>query len=169
MSQATYTRIVLATPLITVLAACGGASETSKEGGSASGSDKDVPSEIAARQANFEAIGDSFKAIRTQLESDEPDLSIIAAEASRMTAKGEAQGNLFPAGTSVDDGFETEALAVIWEEQDDFIQKSKDFGAATAKMVDLANNGDAEAVAAHVADLGGTCKACHEKFRVKKD
>ncbi len=169
MSQASFTRILIATPFVVALAACGGAEGSGDEGETGAAADTEVPTEIAERQANFEAIGDSFKVIRTQLESGEPDLSVIATEAANMSEKGQAQANLFPAGTSVDDGFDTEALAVIWDEQEDFGQKGTDLGAAAAKMVELAESGDAAAVAAHVKDLGGTCKACHDKFRVKKD
>lgn len=170
MSQANFTRILIATPLIAVLAACGGGSDDASESDeAAASSDGEAPAEIAERQANFEAIGDSFKVIRTQLESGEPDLSVIAGEAAKMGEKGQAQVDLFPEGTSMDDGFDTEALAVIWEDQEDFNQKGADFGAATAKMVELAEAGDAAAVAEHAKALGGTCKACHDKFRVKKD
>lgn len=167
MTTSLFSRTLFAAPAVFVLAACTG--ESSEDGESSAAPESDIPTEIAERQANFEAIGDSFKLIRTQLESGEPDLSVIAAEAAKMGEKGQAQADLFPEGTSMDDGFDTEALAVIWEEQGDFGQKGADLGAATVKMVELAESGDAAAVAEHAKALGGTCKACHDKFRVKKD
>ncbi len=78
------------------------------------------PAIIKERQDNFETIGDAFKAIRGQLEGSNPDLGMIADAATDMNAAALKIEGYFPEGTSVAEGYDTEALATIWEKPEDF-------------------------------------------------
>ena len=127
------------------------------------------PPVVQERQANFKALGKSFKAIRTQLEGDSPDFATIATAATDMnTAAAKIEG-LFPEGTSVDDGFDTEALASIWGKPEEFAEAHKRLVDATAQMITLAESGDAAAVKDQVGAIGGSCKNCHDNFRLDTD
>lgn len=165
MTFPSSSRILIAAPLIALLAACGG--ETAGEGdGTAAGP---APAEIEQRQENFEAVGDAFKAIREELEGETPDLAFIKTSAEDISARAETAKGLFPAGTSMDDGYDTEALASIWEKPEEFEKAAQALVEASAEMAALAESGDAAAVAAAVGSVGKTCKGCHDQFRVKKD
>jgi cytochrome c556 len=162
MKTSILSRIALAASCLS-LAACG--AETAPEE-TADGAQPDI---IEIRQDNFEAISDAFKVIRTQLEGGSPDMAIIEAQATDIDTRAQTVVNYFPMGTSVDDGYDTEALKTIWEKPAEFEAAAQDFVDASATMVTLAGEGDAAAVGAQVAELGGTCKACHDQFRLKTD
>ena len=147
------------------VAACGG--EPTGEGAATALADS--PPVIEERQANFKAIGKSFKAIRTQLEGDSPDMEAIAAAATDMNAAALKIEGYFPEGTSVADGYDTEALATIWEKPQDFAEAHKRLVDASAEMITIAQSGDAAAVGDQVGVVGGSCKNCHDTFRLDTD
>lgn len=157
-------RLIIATPLVALLAACGTGTSDGEQ--TAAG---DAPPEIEQRQENFEAIGDAFKAIRTQLKEDSPDLAAIATSAGDINERAGKITGLFPEGTSMDDGFDTEALASIWESPEEFEKAAANLVEASAALKTAAESGDAAATGEAAKTMGGTCKACHDKFRVDKD
>ncbi|WP_298304049.1 cytochrome c [uncultured Erythrobacter sp.] len=145
-----------------LLAACSGGAENGAEDSAA-----DTPAEIEQRQENFKAIGDSFKAIREQLETDAPDFAVITPAAADINERLQRLPDLFPDGTSVEAGYDTEALATIWEDPEGFAEAIENGVAASADMMAAAATGDPEAVGGQVGNLGlNGCKACHEKYRV---
>ncbi len=158
-----------ATPLIALLAACGG--EASDVGGGESAAPAgDAPAEIAQRQDNFEAIGDAFKVIREQLEGEAPDMAAIQEAAGDINTRLQRVPDFFPEGSSMEAGYDTEALAMIWEDPDGFTEATQNAIAASEEMVAAAATGDPAAVGEQVGNLGlNGCKACHDKFRVDDD
>ena len=75
-------------------------------------------------------------------------------------------GNIFPEGSNVG---ESEALPVIWEEQEEFraaIMKVQD---ASADFLEAVEGGDAEAIGGAFRNIGGACRGCHDQFRVAHD
>ncbi|WP_162627715.1 cytochrome c [Erythrobacter sp. KY5] len=166
MTRISTLRLIAATPLAALLAACGGET-TDAEAPEPAG---DAPAEIAERQDNFEAIGDSFKAIREQLETDAPDFAVIEPAAADINTRLQRLPDLFPEGTSMEAGYDTEALAVIWEDPDGFSEAIQTAIAKSEEMMAAAATGDPEAVGAQVGNLGSNgCKACHDKFRKDDD
>ncbi len=167
MKRISKARLIAATPLIALLAACGAGLEESDESTSPV---SDAPPEIAERQDNFEAIGDSFKVIREQLETDAPDMAAIQTAAGDINTRLQRVPDLFPEGTSMEAGFDTEALAVIWEDPDGFAEATQNAIAASEEMIAAAASGDPAAVGPQVGNIGlNGCKACHDKFRVDDD
>ena len=148
-------RLVIAAALAATLAACSGGEPAAE-----------APPVLKERHDNFEAIGDAFKAVRGELEKDAPDFGAIAAKASEInTLGGKIEGH-FPAGTSVEDGFKTEALPAIWEKPEEFKAATQKLLDESAKLAEIAPAGDKEAVGAQVMALGGACKGCHDNFRL---
>lgn len=164
-----YTKVISGAALVAIslgLAACSGASG---EDGAGTAPTEPAPPAIEERQANFKAIGKAFKAIRTQLEESSPDMTIIAGAAGDLNAAAMKVEGLFPEGTSVDDGFDTEALAAIWEKPEEFAAANKMLTDATAQMVALAEAGDPAAIGPQVGEVGKSCKNCHDNFRLDTD
>jgi cytochrome c556 len=158
--------LIAATAMFALLAACDSpATEGTGEGASAAAE----PAVIEQRQSNFKGIGDAFKVIRTQLETDAPDFAAIEAAAITINENAQKVGGYFPEGTGMDAGYDTEALATIWEKPAEFETATQNFVLASAEMVTLASGGDAAAIGAHVGELGKTCKGCHDEFRVEDD
>ena len=154
------------------LAACGGdADNTEGEGGAlspngAGSASSDLESVVEERQANYEAISDSFKAIRTQLEGSNPDFAAIGQAADEINTRAKRIPDYFPAGTSVEDGYDTEALPAIWERPREFDQRAQALIDASAELSGVAVTADQAAVTTAVEKLGSTCKACHDRFRM---
>ena len=154
-------RLVVSATLAGLLAAC--SSEAPADAPAAAAAE---PAVIEERQDNFEAIGDAFKAVRGELEKDAPDFTLIAAKASDINTRAAKIEDHFPAGTSVDDGFDTEALAAIWQKPDDFKAAAQKLVDESAKLASLAGEGDKAAVGAQAMTMGGACKGCHDNFRL---
>lgn len=162
MTRTSTLQLIAATPLIALLAACGGEAVDAPEAPAG-----DAPPEIAERQDNYEAIGDAFKVIREQLESEAPDMAAITEAASDINTRLQRVPDLFPEGTSMEAGYDTEALAVIWEDPDGFAEATQSAITASEEMMAAAASGDPAAVGEQVGNLGlNGCKGCHDKYRV---
>ena len=162
-------RFLAATPMIALLAACGGGAEDAG-GEEAAAPTGDAPPEIAQRQDELEGVGDSFKVIREQLETGSPDMAAITTAAGDINARLVRIKDLFPEGSSMEAGYDTEALAVIWEDPNGFAEVHSAAVAASEEMMAAAATGDPAAVGEQVGNLGlNGCKACHDKYRVDDD
>jgi len=75
-------------------------------------------------------------------------------------------GDIFQEGSNVGD---SEALPVIWEEPEDFAAAIAKLQEASAAFVVAAESGDAEAIGGAFRNLGGSCRGCHDKYRVAHD
>ena len=73
---------------------------------------------------------------------------------------------LFPDGSGQG---ETEALAAIWENPDEFDAARSKAEQAFAALRDAVASGDSKAVVGAFAAAGKSCKGCHEKYREEHD
>lgn len=121
---------------------------------------------IKARQAYFKSLGGSMKAMAPLTKSF--DAATAAAEAEKFkTALAVDVAPNFAPGTSVDDfPGDTKALAKIWENMDDFGAKAEALHTAAGELIAAAEAGDGKAFAAAYGKTGGTCKACHDAYRM---
>lgn len=161
----------LAAPMICLAAGLtlAGCNDTAGED---AGSDPAADGETGAieqRQSNFEEIGDSFKVIRDQLEGSDPDWAAIVTAAETIQADAAKIPDFFPAGTGIDSGADTEALATIWEQPDDFAAAHDRLTTAAAGLVTAAQAAEVAGMEAAVGQLGGACKNCHDTFRLDDD
>ena len=74
--------------------------------------------------------------------------------------------SLFPPGTGPDVG-KTGAKPEIWQDPQDFTAKAGDFQKAAQAFGGAVQSGDMNAIKATWADLGKSCKACHDKYRAE--
>ncbi|MDH3272279.1 MAG: cytochrome c [Gemmatimonadota bacterium] len=73
-----------------------------------------------------------------------------------------ALANVFPQGSMSDD---SRALAAIWENRDDFMNKVSDIQGAAQRLVAAAESGNPETIGAAVTAVQGTCRGCHTTYR----
>ena len=78
---------------------------------------------------------------------------------SRMTL------SMFPKGSGKG---RTKSKQAIWENWSEFESAAKDFERESAKLAEVAESGDMEALAKQVRATGKTCSGCHRNFR-KRD
>lgn len=70
----------------------------------------------------------------------------------------------FPEGSGA--GAPTDAKPEIWANFADFSAKMKDLERETAALATVAKGGDEAAIKAQFALTSGTCKACHDEYKV---
>lgn len=152
-----------------LLSACGDTGETDTASETANvelANGMTVKAQIEARQAQLKNIGKAFKAISDQLKADSPDVAIIQAATAVVPKEAAGMVDWFPAGTGPESGVETDALPIIWEETADFNEKVAAMQEAAAKLDATAQGGDVAAIATAFKTTGGTCKSCHDKYRL---
>lgn len=122
---------------------------------------------VADRQAAYKQLGGAFKAINDQLKTDAPDMAVITASAQKMAALGAQVPTWFPKGTGPSKAYKTAAKPEIWSDAAGFAAAAASLKTETAKLAEAAKSGDLDAVKAQVRPVGGACKTCHDKYRVK--
>ncbi|MFN3387904.1 MAG: c-type cytochrome [Allosphingosinicella sp.] len=116
------------------------------------------------RHENYEKIGDAMKSISRELRGDAPDLARVRSGAATIAELAPQVPDWFPAGTGPDVG-KTEARAEIWQKPEDFAAKAQGFREAALAFNTAAQGSDLAAIRATHADLGKSCKACHDSYR----
>ena len=119
------------------------------------------------RHEGMEDIGKATKAIKRSLDSSSPDIAAIQKSAATIAELAAKSPNWFPQGTGPDVG-KTEAKAEIWQNYPDFAAKDRDFLKAEQALNATAASGNLDAIKAGFADLGKSCKACHDKYRAEE-
>ena len=118
------------------------------------------------RHEGMEKIGDTNKLLRREITSGSPFMPAIQSGAATIAGLSVKAGGWFPRGTGPEIG-KTGAKPVIWQKPKDFAVKLHNFQAAARAFNAAAGSGDMAAIKARYADLGGTCKACHDSYRAE--
>ena len=116
------------------------------------------------RHEGMEKIGDTNKLLRREIASSSPSIPAIRSGAATIATLSARANGWFPRGTGPDLG-KTGAKPEIWRNPQDFAAKLRAFQVAARTFNAAARSGDLAAVKARYADLGGTCKACHDTYR----
>jgi cytochrome c556 len=90
----------------------------------------------------------------------------VKASAAQIADLSKKASRWFPAGTGPDVG-KTGARPEIWQTPEDFAAKLSAFQKAALVFNAAAASGDMNAAKARYAELGGACKACHDKYRAE--
>ena len=117
------------------------------------------------RYEGMEAIGDASKAINRALKGS--DVATVRANATNIAQLSQQASTWFPAGTGPDVG-KTRAKPDIWQSSDDFAGKLRAFETAARALQLASGTNNVAAMSARFADLGATCKACHDKYRAEE-
>lgn len=115
---------------------------------------------VKARKDGFDASKKAMAEIKDLLSGDK--VAPVGTVAQRVGAFAGQLPALFPAGSDKGD---TKAKGEIWANFGDFSEKARNFEAAAKALETTAATGDKAATAKQFAALGGTCKACHERYR----
>ena len=119
-----------------------------------------------ARHEGMETIGKNFKVLTREIGGGSPNLATVRASAATITKLSFQAGAWFPEGTGPEVG-KTGAKPEIWQPQNkaDFAAKLHNFQIAAPRFNAAASGNDVGAIKARFAELGGICKACHDKYR----
>jgi cytochrome c556 len=116
------------------------------------------------RHEGMEAVGKANKILRREVTAGSPNLRAVRGAAGSMAKLAGQSAKWFPQGTGPEVG-KTGAKPEIWQKPADFSARMRDFQGAAKAMNAAAAKGDGAAIKARYADLGKTCKACHETYR----
>jgi len=154
----TFTRLIAVFAACAVLSGLGAAGVAAHKG--ATGVVKERMDGMKALQGAMKSVG---QMIRGQAAYDS---AAVMEAADRMQAhSGQAMTALFPENSLASP---SEATGAIWQNWSDFEIKAGALEAA-AGTLKLAASADRGAVRAAFGQVAQTCKACHEKYREKKD
>ena len=121
---------------------------------------------VKVRMDAMKAMADDIKLIARGLRTDTLDRQKADAAAKRI-AEHAVQVPAQFRERNID--HPSEALPAIWDEFDTFVALAVDLEDATAVFrAGLAEGADRAVIGAAVQDMGATCTACHDDYRIKK-
>jgi cytochrome c556 len=116
------------------------------------------------RHEGMESIGKAAKAAGRELQAGSSDLNVVRQSAGQIAKLSQQASGWFPQGSGPELG-KTGAKPEIWQNPQDFAAKLHNFQVAAQAFNAAASGGDVGTIKARFADMGGTCKACHDKYR----
>lgn len=119
------------------------------------------------RQEKYQQMEDAMTAVSRALDAASPDLATVRQNAAIFTRLGPQMLNWFPPGSGPEAG-KTNAKSEIWQRPDDFAAKALAMSHAAVRFQTAAQGEDLAAMRAARADLGHSCKACHDVYRSEK-
>jgi cytochrome c556 len=115
------------------------------------------------RHEAMETVQESFKPLRAIAVKEAPfDAAVVKKNASTILEKLKEAHGLFPEGSG---GGDTRAKAEIWSDRAGFDKAMQEAQAAAGAMAAVT---DEAAYMPAMKTLGGTCKGCHDKYRLPK-
>ena len=114
------------------------------------------------RHEGMETIGKTNKVLRREVAAE--NVAGIRAGARTMASLSGKASTWFAKGTGPEIGH-TGAKPEIWQKPADFSARLRDFQTASKALHQAAAKGEIAAIKASYANLGKTCKACHDSYR----
>jgi cytochrome c556 len=90
----------------------------------------------------------------------------LKAHANAIADLGAQAKVLFPAGTDTGD---TDALPLIWKEQEQFNKLLTDLETSSGKLRLAVQSNDKPGAMAAFKSMGESCKGCHDRYRKADD
>ena len=118
---------------------------------------------VDKRVHRFKQSGAAIQSVFKQHLGND-DFAAIAEAATLIVDWADVMPDYFPAGSA-----SPGARDDIWADFEDFESKAADNAKAARELHQLALAGiDKGAIATAAKKMGGTCKACHQNYRIKK-
>ncbi|MFP7673191.1 c-type cytochrome [Marivita sp. S0852] len=137
---------------------------------SAAFAQSDFSDEVKARQGQFRIMSINLGILGSMAKGEiEYDAEAAQAAADTLVAVSTIQqAPLWPEGSDDMSLDGTRAQTTIWDENADFLSKWADFGTGAVALQAAAGGGQA-ALAPAMGQIGGSCKACHDKHRTPEE
>jgi len=124
---------------------------------------------IKYRQSGYGFMAWNMGRIKANVEGGNfnKDEVVKAANAIQAIANS-GMGALYLPGTDKGSGWEkTRAKPEMWTEKEKLGKAAMAFNKEANEMAKVAASGDAAAIGSQLGKLGGTCKGCHDDFKIK--
>ena len=123
---------------------------------------------IRDRVNGYRELGAAFKSVNDGLRGELQTI-LVQQSARQIRNASRQQYAWFAPGTASAPGVKTYARPEIWRNAAEFKGLQDAFARQADALQRAAATGDAAAIRTEARKLGGTCKACHDKFRIEKD
>lgn len=122
---------------------------------------------VKQRMDAMKQLGQGMKSIAAMVKGEaEFDAAVVEMSARMIARHAGEMPELFPEG-SLDKP--TEALPVIWARWDEFTGIAMQMEADAIALAEASRNASSvENILPHLAEVGKSCKACHQDFRLAK-
>lgn len=122
---------------------------------------------IEDRQAAMKEVGKAIGELAKIAKKEAPfDAAVVKTNAEIIAQKLESAKAMFPDDSKPGGAVETWAKAEIWTDRATFDALDAKAQEAAKKMAAVTSEAD---FGPALGELGGSCKACHEKFRRPKE
>ncbi|MCW1427796.1 c-type cytochrome [Novosphingobium sp. JCM 18896] len=125
--------------------------------------------QIRTRIDGYRDLGAAFKTLNDGLRAPSPQPAVLRAATQRIRAAASHQYGWYPAGSGPRPGVKTAAKPEIWTQGPRFRQLQDGFAAQAGALERAVGGGNVAAIRTAARSLGGSCKACHDQFRVEKN
>lgn len=123
---------------------------------------------IKWRQSAYQVVAWNSGRIKASVEGTYDRDDVVKAANAIAAIANAGIGALFAPGTEQGKGWhDTSVKPELFQDGKRAAELSADFGREASELARVAAVGDAAVVKAQYAKLTGTCKACHDAFRVK--
>jgi cytochrome c556 len=124
---------------------------------------------IKWRQSGYGFMAWNMARIKANVEGAAYNKEEVAKAANAIQAiANSGMGALYLPGTDKGTGWEkTRAKPEIWTEKEKLGKAAMAFNAEANEMAKVAAGGDAAAAKTQFGKLAGTCKGCHDDFKIK--
>lgn len=140
-----------------LLTACGGG-DAAASGGKGPNSENRTTA-FKSMMPDFSAMG---KMVKGETEYDADKFKSLAASFDELSKEP------FKHFTSDGEGRDGDALPNIWTDAAGFKATEEAFHAAVANLTDKAQGGNLEEIKVAYAEVGASCKTCHDTYRRPK-
>jgi cytochrome c556 len=123
---------------------------------------------ILARQAGYKELGAASKAVRDGFAASELPMAAIQQSANKIRTTAQAMPSWFPANSAPRAGLKTAAKPEIWSKPAEFRTALTNFSTQANAFHAAVATGNADNIKAAYRALGGTCKGCHDQFKVEE-
>lgn len=132
--------------------------------GAAEGEGGGFEREIEYRESVMNLFSWNMKPMGAMMKGKIPyDQAVFADHAQDLAVA--ASLNLLPGFPEDSDEGETDALAEIWMDFEDFEKKFKDLRSAANALNKAVSGGDQSNIKSAFSDVGKACKACHKAYK----
>ena len=121
--------------------------------------------QIKYRQSAYTILGAQMGIMGAMASGRAPyDAKAFQTAADRAAVLASIAAETFPAGS--DTGAPTKAKPEIWAQQAEFQKLMKDLTDRSTALAQAARSNNLDTIKPAVGALGGTCKACHDKYKL---
>ena len=122
---------------------------------------------ISSRQAGYKQIAKANKGVLDALRGESPSMPAVAANARILVGYADKIHSWFPRGSGPESGVKTKALPAIWTDPGGFKKSAQAFRISSRQLFVAARQNNVPAVKAAAAQVGASCKSCHQSYRVR--